>query len=199
VRVLDAAVEKASGGAKKIAWMEVFAGETAKNKFDNWLARRHRRSVQGIPCRHQRPADHAGRRRHPLAQCRAAANARSLRLPPAGAVFHRRPIAREASGKSGHGHFRENTEDIYAGIEYAGGTPEAQKVLDFLAREFPKSFDKIRFGTEDKAEQFWKTVGATGFPCDVKVGIGIKPVSYSGSVRLITARSATRSSSSARA
>ena len=45
--------------------------------------------------------------------------------------------------------FRENTEDIYAGIEYAAGTPEAQKVLDFFAREFPKEFKKIRFGTVD--------------------------------------------------
>jgi isocitrate dehydrogenase len=81
--------------------------------------------------------------------------------------------------------FRENTEDIYAGIEYAGGTPEAQKVLDFLARDFPKQFDKIRFGTKAKAEEFWKAVGAKDFPSDVKVGIGIKPVSYSGSVRLI--------------
>src|SRR5687768_571673 len=81
--------------------------------------------------------------------------------------------------------FRENTEDIYAGIEYASGTPEAQKVLDFLAEEFPKQFDKVRFGTRPKAEEFWKAVGAKDFPSDVKVGIGIKPVSYSGSVRLI--------------
>ena len=44
--------------------------------------------------------------------------------------------------------FRENTEDIYAGIEYAAGTPEAQKMLDFFAKEFPKEFKKIRFGTE---------------------------------------------------
>jgi isocitrate dehydrogenase len=42
--------------------------------------------------------------------------------------------------------FRENTEDIYAGIEYAAGSPEAQKILDFFAREFPKEFRKIRFG-----------------------------------------------------
>ena len=47
--------------------------------------------------------------------------------------------------------FRENTEDIYAGIEYAAGTPEAQKVLDFFAREFPKDFRKIRFGSEGAA------------------------------------------------
>src|SRR5207247_6516931 len=78
-----------------------------------------------------------------------------------------------------------NTEDIYAGIEYAGGTHEAQKFLDLLAKEFPKAFDKVRFGTREKAEEFWKAVGAKDFPSEVRVGIGLKPVSYSGSVRLI--------------
>jgi isocitrate dehydrogenase len=81
--------------------------------------------------------------------------------------------------------FRENTEDIYAGIEYASGTPEAAKCLGFIEKEFPKAFSKIRFGTKEKAEQFWTAVGAKDFPTDVRVGIGIKPVSYSGSVRLI--------------
>jgi isocitrate dehydrogenase len=81
--------------------------------------------------------------------------------------------------------FRENTEDIYAGIEFAGGTPEAQKVLDFIAQEFPKDFKKIRFGTKPAAEEFWKAVGTPNFPSDVKVGVGIKPVSYSGTVRLV--------------
>ena len=56
--------------------------------------------------------------------------------------------------------FRENTEDIYAGIEFAAGTPEAQKVLDFLRKEFPQAFEKIRFGTKEKAAEFWKKVGA---------------------------------------
>src|SRR5439155_20062423 len=79
----------------------------------------------------------------------------------------------------------EHTEDIYAGIEYAGGTPEAQRVLDFLSKEFPKSFEKVRFGTKQKAEDFWKTVGAKDVLTDVCVGVGIKPVSYSVSVRLI--------------
>ncbi|HEX7571274.1 MAG TPA: isocitrate/isopropylmalate family dehydrogenase, partial [Verrucomicrobiae bacterium] len=91
-----------------------------------------------------------------------------------------------------------NTEDIYAGIEYVAGTPEAQKVLDFIAKEFPKDFKKIRFGTKPAAEEFWKAVVGqasslsdrqdacpTTFPTDVKVGVGIKAVSYSGSVRLI--------------
>jgi isocitrate dehydrogenase len=81
--------------------------------------------------------------------------------------------------------FRENTEDIYAGIEFAAGSPEAQKVLDFIAREFPKRFEKIRFGTKAKAESFWAAVGAKDFPSEVQVGVGIKPVSYSGTVRLI--------------
>jgi len=76
-------------------------------------------------------------------------------------------------------------EDIYAGIEFAAGTPEAQKVLDFLAKEFPKEYNKIRFNTKEKSESFWKMVGATDVKTDVNVGIGIKPVSWSGSVRLI--------------
>src|SRR5271155_6004304 len=80
--------------------------------------------------------------------------------------------------------FRENTEDIYAGIEFVAGSPEAQKVLDFIAKEFPKDFAKIRFGTQEKAEEFWKMAGAK-IKDDVMVGIGIKPVSFSGSVRLI--------------
>src|SRR6266702_4071278 len=81
--------------------------------------------------------------------------------------------------------FRENTEDIYAGIEYAAGTPESNKILEFLAKEFPKEFEKVRFGTQEKAKKFWSAVGAKDFPAEVRVGIGIKPVSYSGSVRLI--------------
>jgi isocitrate dehydrogenase len=84
--------------------------------------------------------------------------------------------------------FRENTEDIYAGIEYAPGTPEAQKVLDFFEREFPKEFKKIRFGTA-KASQDWQTqlegIGAPKREMEVQVGVGLKPISYLGSERLI--------------
>src|SRR5437764_1187271 len=72
--------------------------------------------------------------------------------------------------------FRENTEDIYAGIEYAAGTPEAKKVLNFFEQEFPTQFEKVRFGTEEKAREFWASVGAKDFTTDVRVGIGIKPV-----------------------
>jgi isocitrate dehydrogenase len=84
--------------------------------------------------------------------------------------------------------FRENTEDIYAGIEYAAGTPESQKILDFLAKEFPKEFKKIRFGTAEASRQWQSTLESLGAPKrDVwlQVGIGFKPISYLGTERLV--------------
>ena len=84
--------------------------------------------------------------------------------------------------------FRENTEDIYAGIEYAAGSEDAQRVLDFLQKEFAKSFEKIRFGTLEKSQGWQKELEAIGGPArnvDVQVGIGIKPVSYLGTERLM--------------
>ncbi|HYF53194.1 MAG TPA: isocitrate/isopropylmalate family dehydrogenase, partial [Salinarimonas sp.] len=84
--------------------------------------------------------------------------------------------------------FRENTEDIYAGIEYAAGTPEAAKILDFLAREFPRDFKKIRFGSLEASGTWQKTLEEIGAPrrdTSLQVGIGLKPISYLGSERLI--------------
>src|SRR5205814_315159 len=85
--------------------------------------------------------------------------------------------------------FRENTEDIYAGIEWAGGTPESQKILDFLAKEFPKEFKKIRFGTKEAMADYMKLAApdhdASRMP--IQVGIGIKAVSNVGTVRLVKA------------
>ncbi|NDF00843.1 MAG: NADP-dependent isocitrate dehydrogenase, partial [Verrucomicrobia bacterium] len=85
--------------------------------------------------------------------------------------------------------FRENTEDIYAGIEFAGGTPEAQKVLDFIAKEFPKDFKKIRFGTQQAGIDYMKLAAPDHTPksAEVCVGIGIKPVSAMGTIRLMKA------------
>jgi isocitrate dehydrogenase len=82
--------------------------------------------------------------------------------------------------------FRENTEDIYAGIEFRAGTPEAERFLKMLEQDFPKEFAKIRFGTLEAAKGFLKndpTLAAPG----VEVGIGIKPVSRLGSSRLVAA------------
>jgi isocitrate dehydrogenase len=84
--------------------------------------------------------------------------------------------------------FRENTEDIYAGIEYAAGTPESQKLLDFFAKEFPKEFKKIRFGSGDASagwQRMLEEIGAPHRDVPVQVGVGLKPVSYLGSERLI--------------
>ena len=94
VRVFEAAVEKAYGGKKKISWMEVFAGEESFKRFNSWLPEDTVHCVQGIPRRHQGPAHHACRRRHPFAECRAAANAGSLRVPAPRAVVHRRALSR---------------------------------------------------------------------------------------------------------
>ena len=84
--------------------------------------------------------------------------------------------------------FRENTEDIYAGIEFAAGTPEAQKMLDFLAKEFPKEFSKIRFGTESAVADWQAQLEAIGAPkreLGVEVGVGLKPISRLGTERLV--------------
>jgi isocitrate dehydrogenase len=185
VRVFDAAVQKAYGGKRKISWFEVFAGEAAKNKFDNWLpddtVEAFKEYLVGIKGPLTTPV--GGGIRSLNVALRQMLDLYVCLRPVQ--WFSGVPSPVKHPEKVDMVIFRENTEDIYAGIEYAGGTPEAQKVLDFLAKEFPKQFDKVRFGTKPKAEEFWKAVGATGFPSDVKVGIGIKPVSYSGSVRLI--------------
>jgi isocitrate dehydrogenase len=84
--------------------------------------------------------------------------------------------------------FRENTEDIYAGIEYSAGSADAQKVLDFFAREFPADFKKVRFGTLE-ASRGWQSelegIGAPAREVGVEVGVGLKAVSRLGTERLV--------------
>src|SRR5438045_8551177 len=183
-RVFDAAVQKAYGGKRKVAWFEVFAGETAFKKFNNWLpedtVEAFKEFLVGIKGPLTTPVgggirslNVALRQLLDLFVClRPVQYCTGVPTP----VKHPEKVDMVI--------FRENTEDIYAGIEYAAGTPEAQKILDFLQKEFPKEFDKIRFGTKRKAADFWKEVGAPEGD-DVCVGIGIKPVSRAGSVRLI--------------
>src|SRR5580704_7963482 len=184
-KVFDAAVQKAYGGQRKVSWFEVFAGETAKNKFDNWLpddtVAAFKEFLVGIKGPLTTPV--GGGIRSLNVALRQMLDLYVCLRPVQ--YFSGVPSPVKHPEKVDMIIFRENTEDIYAGIEYAAGTPEAQKILDFLAKEFPKGFDKIRFGTQAKAEQFWKEVGAQGVPSQVQVGVGIKPVSYSGSVRLI--------------
>ena len=185
VRVFDAAVQKASGGKRQVSWFEVFAGETAFKKFNNWLpddtVQAFKDYLVGIKGPLTTPVgggirslNVALRQMLDLYVClRPVQYFQGVPSP----VKHPEKVAMVI--------FRENTEDIYAGIEYAAGTPESQKILDFLAANFPREFKKIRFATVENAAEFWKAVGAMNFPTDVRVGIGIKPVSYSGSVRLI--------------
>ena len=184
-RVFDTAIQKAYGGKRKVAWFEVFAGETAKKKFDNWLpddtVEAFKEYLVGIKGPLTTPV--GGGIRSLNVALRQMLDLYVCLRPVQ--YFQGVPSPVKHPEKVDMVIFRENTEDIYAGIEYAGGTPEAQKVLDFLAKEFPKAFEKVRFGTKAKAEEFWTAVGAKNFPSDAKVGIGFKPVSYSGSVRLI--------------
>jgi isocitrate dehydrogenase, NADP-dependent, prokaryotic type len=185
VRVFDAAVEKAYGGKKKISWFEVFAGQAAKDKFDSWLpddtVEAFREYLVGIKGPLTTPV--GGGIRSLNVALRQLLDLYVCLRPIQ--YFQGVPSPVKHPEKVDMVIFRENTEDIYAGIEYAAGTPESKKVLDFLAKEFPKQFEKVRFGTQEKAREFWAMVGAKDFPTDVRVGIGIKPVSYSGSVRLI--------------
>ncbi|HTY87876.1 MAG TPA: NADP-dependent isocitrate dehydrogenase [Candidatus Acidoferrum sp.] len=185
VRVFDAAVQKAYGGKRKIAWFEVFAGEESFKRFNNWLpddtVEAFKEYLVGIKGPLTTPV--GGGIRSLNVALRQMLDLYVCLRPVQ--WFNGVPSPVKHPEKVDMVIFRENTEDIYAGIEYAGGTPEAQKVLDFVAKEFPKDFKKVRFGTRPAAEEFWKSVGAKDFPSDVKVGIGIKPVSYSGSVRLI--------------
>jgi len=185
VRVFDAAAQKAYGGKRRIAWFEVFAGEQSFKRFNTWLpddtVAAFKEFLVGIK----------GPLTTPVGGGIRSLNVALRQMLDLYVCL--RPVQYFAGVPSPVKHpekvnmiiFRENTEDIYAGIEYASGTPEAQKFLDFLAQEDTKAFNKIRFGTKPKTEEFWNAVGLKDFPSDIKVGVGIKPVSYSGSVRLI--------------
>src|ERR1700759_247345 len=184
VRVFDAAVEKAYKGSRKISWFEVFAGETAKNQFDDWLPEEtvtaFRDYLVGIKGPLTTPV--GGGIRSLNVALRQLLDLFVCLRPVQ--YFKGVPSPVKHPEKVNMVIFRENTEDIYAGIEYKAGTPEAAKILEFFEKEFPKAFEKIRFGTKQKAADFWKAVGAPEKD-DVMVGVGIKPVSRSGSIRLI--------------
>jgi isocitrate dehydrogenase len=188
VRVLDAAVEKAYGGRRRIAWMEVYAGEKSFTQFNNWLPddtiEAFREYYVGIK----------GPLTTPVGGGIRSLNVALRQLLDLFVCL--RPVRWYKGVPSPVKHpekvdmviFRENTEDIYAGIEYAAGTPEAQKLLDYFAKEFPKEFKKIRFGTAE-AGNAWQTmlegIGAPRRDVPVQVGLGLKPISYLGSERLI--------------
>ena len=95
IKVVDAAVAKAYGGKRKIHWMEIYAGEKSTKVYgpDVWLPDETLAIAQGLRRLDQGTADDAGRRRHPLAQRRAAPAARPVRLPAPGALLRGRAVA----------------------------------------------------------------------------------------------------------
>jgi len=165
VRVLDAAVEKEFGGKKKIAWAEVYAGEKAKNLFDSWLPdetlEAFKTYLVGIKGPLTTPV--GGGIRSLNVAIRQMLDLYVCLRPVR--YFTGVPSPVKHPEKVDMVIFRENTEDIYAGIEWAAESPEAKKVIAFLQNEM--GVKKIRFPDTS--------------------GIGIKPVSREGSERLIRA------------
>jgi isocitrate dehydrogenase len=167
VRVLDAAVEKAYGGKKKIAWWEVYAGEKAFQKFNNWLPDQ---SVEGfrkylIGIKGPLTTPIGGGIRSLNVALRQLLDLYVCLRPVR--WFQGVPSPVKDPGAVDMVIFRENTEDIYAGIEFEAGSAENQKLLHILKQEFPKSYAKIRFPESS--------------------GLGIKPVSQQGTERLVRA------------
>ncbi len=188
VRVFDAAVEKAYGGKRKIQWKEVLAGQKAFDQTKNWLpdetVEAFQKYLVGIKGPLTTPV--GGGIRSLNVALRQMLDLYVCLRPVR--YFTGVPSPVKTPEKVDMVIFRENTEDIYAGIEYAAGTAEAQKVLDFLQQNFPKEFKKIRFGTREAASGWQKQLESFGAPSrqvDVQVGIGFKPVSYLGTERLV--------------
>lgn len=164
INVVDAAVEKAYSGTKKISWMEIYTGEKAAELYDgDWFPAETLDAIKdyvvGIKGPLTTPVgggfrslNVALRQELDLYVCQ-----RPVRW------FEGVPSPVKEPGKTNMVIFRENSEDIYAGIEWKAGTPEANKVIDFLQEEM--GVTKIRFPQE--------------------CGIGIKPVSKEGTQRLV--------------
>jgi len=167
VRVFDAAVAKAYGGKRQIAWMEVLAGEKAFKQTGSWLPDAtldaFRNYFVGIK----------GPLTTPIGGGIRSLNVALRQILDLYVCL--RPVRWYTGVPSPVKHpelvdmviFRENTEDIYAGIEWAAGSPEAEKILAFLAKEFPNEAKKIRFPASS--------------------GVGIKPISREGTERLVRA------------
>ena len=102
LRIWDAAVQKAYGGKRKVAWMELYAGEEAMAMYNDLPPETSRPAR--IHRRHQRPADHAGRRRFSQPERDAAAGARPVRLRAPGALVSGRPQPAQGAAEGGRGH-----------------------------------------------------------------------------------------------
>ncbi|MBA3915233.1 MAG: NADP-dependent isocitrate dehydrogenase [Acidobacteriales bacterium] len=164
VRVFDSAVEKAYGGQRRIAWYEVFAGEKSMSKFQTWLPDDTVKAIRDFRVSIKGPLT------TPVGGGIRSINVALRQIMDLYACV--RPVRYYAGTPSPVKHpermdiviFRENTEDVYAGIEWAQGTPEAARLIEFLNKEMLKGSKKqIRLDS----------------------GIGIKPISVSGTKRLV--------------
>ena len=167
VRVLDAAVEKAYGGRRRIQWMEVYAGQKSYDRLGTWLpdetVAAFREFLVGIK----------GPLTTPVGGGIRSLNVALRQLLDLYVCL--RPVRWFKGVPSPVRHpelvdvviFRENTEDIYAGIEFESGSAEVKKVLAFLQETFPQAFKKIRFPET--------------------AALGLKPVSREGTERLVRA------------
>ena len=173
VKVLDAAVEKAYGGSKKIEWFEVFAGEKSNEVYgpNTWLPedtlKALREYVVGIKGPLTTPV--GGGIRSINVALRQLMDLYVCLRPVR--YFQGVPSPVKRPDLVDMIIFRENTEDIYAGIEFKAGAEDTASLLSFLETSFPAFHKKIRFGSESPE----------------LVGLGIKPVSAPGSKRLIRA------------
>jgi len=163
--VFDSAVEKAYGGTRKIAWMEVYAGEKSKTMFDEWLPESTLDAIRTYLVAIKGPLTTpvgGGIRSLNVAlrqQLDLYACLRPVRY------FNGVPSPVKDPHLVDMVIFRENTEDIYAGIEFEEGTADAEKFKALMAEHFPARFKKVRF--PDTA------------------GFGIKPVSQEGTARVV--------------
>lgn len=188
VRVFDAAVEKAYGGKRKIEWMEVLAGEKAFNQTGSWLPDAtldaFREYLVGIKGPLTTPV--GGGIRSLNVALRQILDLYVCLRPVR--YFDGVPSPVKSPEKVDMVIFRENTEDIYAGIDWQAQGELATKFLAWLKENSPKDFEKIRFGNQEKSDAWQKTLESVGAPkrdAEVMVGIGIKPVSFLGTERLV--------------
>src|SRR6266849_868012 len=166
-RVFDAAVKKAYGGKRKVEWLEVFAGETAFKRFNNWLPDETVKAFQDYLVGIKGPLT------TPVGKGIRSLNV-ALRqmldlyvcLRPV-RWFKGVPSPVKSPEKVDMVIFRENTEDLYSGIEFEEGSEDNRKFIDFLKSDFPKHYARIRFPASS--------------------GIGLKNVSREGTERLFRA------------
>ncbi len=188
--VIDSAVDKAYSGKKRIEWLEVYAGEKSLEVYgkDEWLPedtleaiRTYKVGIKGpltTPVGGGiRSINVAIRQKLDLYAC-----VRPVRYYDGTPSPVRQPELTDMII------FRENTEDIYAGIEFKGASADAATFLKAFGSDFPKETAKIRFGSQESVTEWQQELESIGMPkrtLGVDVGIGIKPVSYLGTERLV--------------